>query len=406
MAAERYAKARMLPQREARDSRVRALFDALPDRAAALGAVVLYHRVRSRMDVRGAVIFEPAWLRSECFLGYPVEEAEVAMWADALVGREVGLLEEYRVDGIRYAWDPSFYDDNPGLMLQHEEPRYPCPPGWDFDRLWPDDRPGRKPARPPWAAGDRPTRTEREQMAPPTPNVIGGVAVRDATGPIAKAIERMEGALGEEVTVAVRRYALQFADEMERAEEWIPAGRYHAVLATLHKWKQDGGCHHRGAIRWDDERFTAAFRAVGELVLEGRMKNHRYAQELLADPEFPPKEGEKPATAPEGGSKRPKPSDPDAAAKEQAALERMRRTAADRAEKEKTEWVGRVDSWLAVHGDRLSALRQQATTEMDASLAAMPAGVQERMIQSRVRSLAAVEAGIQAPKGGGNGKHE
>jgi hypothetical protein len=391
----------MLQQDEARDPAVRALFDVLPTAQDALGAIVLFHRIIARLDIQGAVIFEPAWLLSECFLGYPVRYEEVAMWADALL--EVGLLEEYTEQGVRYAWTRTFYKNNVGLRLELEQPRYPRPPGWDFHELWPDDRAGRTPEVPNWARSGTAMR-EAPRTTPPSQVTLGGVAVHGASKSVRRAIERMEEALGADMAKLVRRYAMQFVEPEARVEMSLPASTYHAVLATIHTWKQEGGIYYRGQwVPWDDRRFAAAFRHAAELVIEGRMKVHKYVQELLVDPEFPPKEGEKPATAPESGSRKvtaPTTGDP--------VVDTHRKAVRHAHETRKRErerdgairaWQEQVDAYLSEHPELMEELRKAAEAEIGAVISReRQAALFERTVLSRVRLLASERAGIETPK--------
>lgn len=394
--AERYAKGRMLQADEARDGAVRRLVDALPDREQAFGSILLYHRIIARLDVQGAVIFEPSWLRSECFLGYPVTEEEVSAWADALV--EVGLLREYQVDGIRYAWSDSFYANNPGLRLDHEDPRVPRPPGWDFEELWPRNRPGQTPEPPAWARPPGRSRAAaKPPETPPSKAPLGGVFVRGGSVAVRQAIERMEGLLGEEVAAQARRYALQFVHEDQRAEGAITAERYHAAVATVHKWKQENGYIYRGQhVPWDDTRFAQGLAHVAELVLEGRMKNHTYLMELLLDPAFPPKEGEKPANAPERREKGA--ATPDVAASRRAEDTRKRQEREREHAAAVRAWTERMDAWLASHPDDAERLRAAAEAVVEGVVPRHRETVFQRTVLSKLRLSAGELAGDPYPE--------
>lgn len=366
--AERYAKARMFHQDEAKDSKVRALVRHFDDREEAFGAIILYHRIIPRLDVRGAILYDPAWLYSECFLGYPVTIDEVTRWADALLevrGPDGNpLLEAYEDDGIRYAWARSFYRNNPRLQYQYEDPRVPCPPGFEFEDLIPDDRPGPRPSAPAWARETTkravekvgPALVDDEDEAP-----LGGVPV---IGKVSRRIAGVEVEWGEDLAVAVRRYARHFETHQEAIDEGaIRSATLTKVVSALDMWRQDGGVQFRGRIAWDPDRVRLAVEDVSRRVFDTPLKSHTYVLELLADEKWPPKEGSKPANAP---ARVERPSDVDDYG------ERERKTQADREARIEEEakaleaWEVKVEAWIEdADEDVVAAIEAEAASKVE-----------------------------------------
>lgn len=417
--AERYAKARMLHQDEARDDVVRRLCRQFEDRADGFGAVVLWHRTIARLDVRGAILFEPSWLHSECFLGYPCTLEDVTRWANAILDQE--LLEAYHVDGIRYAWSRTFYKNNPRLQYQYEDPRFPRPPGFDFDRLYPKDRPGPTPRVPDWVekaneaasgrlsgeTGGGGVHSDPEGPRKPADVDYGGIAIE---GGSTARIEDLEAkvANGDEALLAgLRLYALQFCLESSRAERELERLRYVAVLSTVHLWKQEGGVLYRGTrVPWDPERYALAFREVGERLFDTSLRSHKYATELLVDENWPPKGGEKPQNAPQPD--RPDESTEAARAKARARGRReVERIEAEKEAAEKSaadEWRAKVRKYLdgLERADR-TRLLQRAKSIVDenkasADLERAAPTVYAAHVERKLHELAAAEGGIEKPE--------